>query len=179
MQTYLPKLMDNPCRERRANDPRPAQHQPGAAALLAGIPGLPPTAVDQIIANRDVTLGQQRPEQMYETWLLQDGIVDLEEMKKLMALVTTRRQRVPGPSRGVFRRGRPGRPAGSGDRRHQNAARRPPPLGAARARPGYSPEVLGVPARTTPLNRLCTMKLVGRTMTDSASPTTADNSHLL
>ncbi len=44
--------------------------------------------VDQIIAHRDVTMGTQRPEQKYETWLLTDGIVDLKTMKQLMPLVT-------------------------------------------------------------------------------------------
>jgi len=57
--------------------------------LLSGIPYLSAAAIDQIVSNRDVTLGQQRPNQTHETWLLTDGIVDLETMKKLMPLVTT------------------------------------------------------------------------------------------
>jgi hypothetical protein len=56
---------------------------------LTGIPGLTSTTIDQIIANRDVTLGPQRPEQAYETWLLTEGVVELDKMKQLMPFITT------------------------------------------------------------------------------------------
>jgi hypothetical protein len=89
MQRYLTLLMDNLAVNANPTIPGRLNINQAPRSLLAGIPGLTPTAVDQIIANRDVTLGQQRPEQVHETWLLSNQIVDLEQMKKLMALVTT------------------------------------------------------------------------------------------
>jgi type II secretory pathway component PulK len=89
MQTYLPKLMEFLAVNASPMIPGRLNINQAPRALIAGIPNLPPTAVEQIIANRDVTIGQQRPEQKYETWLLQDGIVELAEMKKLMSLVTS------------------------------------------------------------------------------------------
>jgi hypothetical protein len=115
-------------------------------ALLAGIPGLTSTAVDQIISNRDVTLGQQRPEQTNETWLLSSQIVDLAQMKKLMALVTTKGSVYRAQVVGFFDA------EGPPDRLEVviDATQNPP---VVRRRwelkelgPGYPAEVLGVPA---------------------------------
>lgn len=89
MQTYLPKLMANVAVNSQPSIPGRLNINQAPRALLAGIPNLPPAALEQIIANRDVTMGQQKPDQIYETWLLQDGIVELAEMKKLMSLVTS------------------------------------------------------------------------------------------
>ncbi len=89
MQTYLPKLMDNLAVNAAPTIPGRLNINQAPCALLAGIPGLTPDAVDQIISNRDVTLGQQQPEQKYETWILTNGIVDLSAMKKLIGMVTS------------------------------------------------------------------------------------------
>lgn len=89
MQTYLPKLMGYLAVNAQPSIPGRLNINQAPRALIAGIPNLPPAALEQIIANRDVTMGQQRPEQQYETWLLQDGIVELAEMKKLMSMVTS------------------------------------------------------------------------------------------
>jgi hypothetical protein len=145
MQTYLPKLMENLAVNAAPTIPGRLNVNQAPRALIAGIPGLPPTAVEQIIANRDVTIGDQRPEQKYETWLLQDSIVDLETMKKLMSLVTTGGSVYRAQVVGFFDE------AGSADRVEVliDATQSPPAirrrwslrtLGA-----GYSPEVLGVP----------------------------------
>lgn len=89
MQTYLPKLMAYVAVNSQPSIPGRLNINQAPRALIAGIPNLPPAALEQIISNRDVTMGQQRPDQKYETWLLQDGIVELAEMKKLMSLVTS------------------------------------------------------------------------------------------
>ncbi|HEX3601004.1 MAG TPA: hypothetical protein VHU84_12720, partial [Lacipirellulaceae bacterium] len=88
MQSYLPKLMDNLAVNASPTIPGRLNINQAPRDLLLGIPGLTPTQVDQIISNRDVTSGQQHPEQKYETWLLQNSVVDLPTMKKLMSLVT-------------------------------------------------------------------------------------------
>ena len=145
MQTYLPKLMeflavnDSPAIPGRLNINQAPR------ALIAGIPGLDPSAVDQIIANRDVTIGQQRPEQKYETWLLQDSIVDLPTMKKLMSLVTSGGNVYRAQVVGFFDAD------GSADRiEFVVDATQDPPVIRRRwnlrdSGAGYSPEVLGVP----------------------------------
>jgi hypothetical protein len=119
-------------------------------SLLAGVPGLNPTAVEQILADRDVTLGQQRPEQVHETWLLSDGIVKLEEMKKLMPLVTTGGNVYRAQVVGFFDA------EGAADRLEVVIdATQTPPIVRRRWElkelgPGYSPEVLGVPVEDVP-----------------------------
>lgn len=87
--SYITKLMDNLTVNPQPTIPGRLNINQAPRRLLSGIPYLSEAAIDQIVANRDVTLGQQRPEQTHETWLLTDDIVDLETMKKLMPLVTT------------------------------------------------------------------------------------------
>jgi type II secretory pathway component PulK len=89
MQSYLPKLMDNVAVNAAPTIPGRININQAPRQLLAGIPGLTSTAVDQILSNRDVTLGQQQPEQIHETWLLTSGVVDLDGMKGIIGLVTT------------------------------------------------------------------------------------------
>ncbi len=150
MQRYLPKLMDNLAVNAAPAIPGRLNVNQAPRLLLAGVPGLNSTAIDQIIANRDVTLGQQRPEQVHETWLLTDGIVKLEQMKRLMALVTTGGSVYRAQVVGFFDA------EGPGDRMEVviDATQKPP---VVRRRwelrelgPGYSREVLGVPAADVP-----------------------------
>ncbi len=88
MSTYLPKLMDNLAVNAAPSIPGRLNVNQAPRALLNGVPGFTPEMVDQIISHRDVTMGTQKPEQKYETWLLTDGVVDLKIMKQLMPLVT-------------------------------------------------------------------------------------------
>jgi len=87
--SYITKLMDHLTVNPQPTIPGRLNVNQAPRRLLSGIPYLSAAAIDQIVSNRDVTLGQQRPNQTHETWLLTDGIVDLETMKKLMPLVTT------------------------------------------------------------------------------------------
>jgi hypothetical protein len=146
MQRYLPKLMDNLAVNASPVIPGRLNINQAPRRLLAGVPGLTSTAVDQIISNRDVTLGQQRPEQTHETWLLTGGIVKLDEMKKLMALVTTGGNVYRAQVVGFYDA------EGPADRLEVLIdATQSPPLVRRRWElrelgPGYSREVLGVPA---------------------------------
>jgi type II secretory pathway component PulK len=88
MATYLPKLMDNCAVNSAPSIPGRLNINQAPRALLAGVPGFTPEMVDQIMSHRDVTMGTQRPEQKYETWLLTDDVVDLKTMKQIMPLVT-------------------------------------------------------------------------------------------
>ncbi len=149
MQTYLPKLMENLAVNAAPSIPGRLNINQAPRALLLGIPNLTPTQVDQIISTRDVTGGQQHPEQMYETWLLQNNVVDLATMKKLMPLVTAKGSVYRAQIVGFFDE------EGPADRievvidgtqtppvvRRRTSLRH---LGA-----GYTPEVLGVPVSDT------------------------------
>jgi type II secretory pathway component PulK len=88
MANYLPKLMDNLAVNSAPSIPGRLNINQAPRALLAGVPGFTQEMVDQVISHRDVTMGTQRPEQKFETWLLTDGVVDLKTMKQLMPLVT-------------------------------------------------------------------------------------------
>jgi DNA uptake protein ComE-like DNA-binding protein len=150
MDSYLPKLMDNLAVNAAPSIPGRLNINQAPRRLLAGIPGLDGTKIDQILANRDVTLGQRRPEQVYETWLLSDGIVELDEMKKLMAMVTT------GGS--VYRAQVVGFFDAEGPANRLEVvidATQASPIVRRRWElkelgPGYSREVLGVPAQDMP-----------------------------
>jgi type II secretory pathway component PulK len=150
MQRYLPKLMDNLAVNAAPSIPGRLNINQAPRSLLAGVPGLTPTAVEQILADRDVTLGQQRPEQVHETWLLENRIVELEQMKKLMPLVTTGGSVYRAQVVGFFDA------ESSADRLEVVIdATQTPPIVRRRWElkelgPGYSPEVLGVPVADVP-----------------------------
>lgn len=58
-------------------------------SILYGIPGLDPSAADAIIDFRPADpVNLDDDQYRYETWLLADGVVTLEEMKALMPFVT-------------------------------------------------------------------------------------------
>jgi hypothetical protein len=150
MSSYLSKLMDNLAVNAAPTIPGRLNINQAPRQLLAGVPGLDVSAIDQIIANRDVTAGQQRPEQIHETWILADGIVELDQMKKLMSMVTSGGSVYRAQVVGFFDAD------GPADRLEVviDATQSPPvvrrrwelkELGA-----GYSREVLGVPAEDLP-----------------------------
>jgi hypothetical protein len=88
MRDYLPKLFDNFAVNSEKSIPGRININQAPRVLLLGIPGLEVNAVDQIIATRQPQSTGERPDQQYETWPLTDGIVDLDEMKRLMPLIT-------------------------------------------------------------------------------------------
>jgi hypothetical protein len=150
MQRYLTKLMDNLAVNAAPSIPGRLNINQAPRTLLSGVPGLTSTAVDQILADRDVSLGQQRPEQVHETWLLSSGIVKLDQMKKLMPLVTTGGNVYRAQVVGFFDE------EGPADRLEVVIdATQSPPIVRRRWElkelgPGYSREVLGVPVADVP-----------------------------
>ncbi len=93
MGAFLPILMENCTAGGQAVIPGRLNINQAPRVLLDGISmampdALPPEAVEQILANRSLEPAVDRPEQLYETWLLTTGVVTLEEMKRLMPLVT-------------------------------------------------------------------------------------------
>ncbi|HEX4414333.1 MAG TPA: type II secretion system protein GspK, partial [Lacipirellulaceae bacterium] len=96
------------------------------------------------------TGGQQHPEQAYETWLLQDNVVDLPTMKKLMPLITAQGSVFRAQVVGFFDE------EGPADRLEViiDQTQSPPVVrrrwSLRNLGPGFTPEVLGVPASDIP-----------------------------
>lgn len=88
MNLYLPILMDNVAVNTSPVIPGRININQAPRTVLAGIPDLSEEALDQIIAEREPDPTQREPYQRHETWILGDGHVTLEEMKKLMPFVT-------------------------------------------------------------------------------------------
>jgi DNA uptake protein ComE-like DNA-binding protein len=88
MQEYLPLLMQNLAVNAAPILPARLNINQAPRRLLMGIPGIDPALVDQIIASRDVLQSGEVPEQAHETWLLSQGMVNLESMKTLLPLIT-------------------------------------------------------------------------------------------
>jgi hypothetical protein len=88
MRDYLPKLLDNFTTNSAPSIPGRLNINQAPRPLLSGIAGLDANAVSQIVASRRPDANGERPDQAYETWILTDGIVDLEQMRRLMPLIT-------------------------------------------------------------------------------------------
>ena len=120
-------------------------------ALLTGVPGLTPDMVDQIISNRDVTMGHTAARAEIRNLAAQRRRRGPQKMKKLMPLVTGggnvyRAQVVGDSSTPTARSDR----LEVRDRRHEKAADRAAPLGIKRLGPGLYAGNSRVPRRTTP-----------------------------
>lgn len=87
MADYLPKLMDNVAVNAEETIPGRININQASRTVLLGIPGMTSDVADQIIGSRVPDLIEADPNQLYETWLLTDGIVTLEEMKQMMPYV--------------------------------------------------------------------------------------------
>ena len=88
MRFFLPLLMDHLSVNPQPTIPGRININQAPRTVLLGIPGLEPETVDEIISTRDFEVTDERPERRHETWLLSEGIVDLDQMKELMPFVT-------------------------------------------------------------------------------------------
>jgi hypothetical protein len=57
--------------------------------LLRGVPGLTEEVIAQIVDLRTPEITAEQPDRRHETWLLLEGVVDLNQMKLLMPLVNS------------------------------------------------------------------------------------------
>ena len=88
MRFYLPLLMDHLAVNPMPTIPGRININQAPRTVLLGIPGLEPETVDEIISVRFAEVTDEQPERRHETWLLSEGIVDLEQMKEMMPFVT-------------------------------------------------------------------------------------------
>ena len=89
MADYLPKLMDNVTAYAEKTISGRININQASRTVLLAIPGMTSDAVDQIVAGRVPDLVEADPSQLYETWVLTEGIVTLEEMKQMMPHICT------------------------------------------------------------------------------------------
>ncbi len=87
MGTYLPLLLDNTTTNTAPSIPGRININQASSVVLKGIPGMDAQMVETIEGARDINSSIGNPAQKYETWLLQQGIVTLPEMKALMPFI--------------------------------------------------------------------------------------------
>ena len=87
MSSYLSQLMDNVAVNAAEIIPGRININQASRTVLLGIPGMTSDVADQIIGSRVPDPIEADPNQLYETWLLTDGIVTLDEMKEMMPYV--------------------------------------------------------------------------------------------
>lgn len=87
MSSYLSKLMDNVTANASPVIPGRININQAPRAVLAGIPGMTPEMLQQILNSRNEEPSTDRPERMHETWLLSEGILTLDEMKAMIPYV--------------------------------------------------------------------------------------------
>jgi len=84
---FMPKLMDYVTVSSGKSVPGRININQASRAVLAGIPEMGQEIIDQVISQRPQDPTQADDEYRHETWLLTQGIVKLDVMKKLMPYV--------------------------------------------------------------------------------------------
>ncbi|MCX7428300.1 MAG: type II secretion system protein GspK [Planctomycetia bacterium] len=87
MNAYLTTMMDCLTVNSAPVIPGRINVNQASRTVLLGIPGMTEDVVDQIIASRQCNPIDADPSRRHETWLLAEGIVDLNAMKALMPFV--------------------------------------------------------------------------------------------
>ncbi len=87
MTTFLPLMMDNLTSTAEEVLPGRLNINQAPRVLLEAIPGMPLEIVEQILSVRDFEPAPEVLNRQYETWILVEGLVTLEQMKQLMPLV--------------------------------------------------------------------------------------------
>ena len=88
MTTYLPELQDYLTVYQGEVAPGRLNINQAPRVLLEGVPGMPITAVESIISNRDFDPRDDRPGRRHATWPLTEGYVTLDEMRVMAPWVT-------------------------------------------------------------------------------------------
>ncbi len=88
MQSFLPDLMDYCTTDDRTTLPGRININQAPRVVLATIPGLSADLIEQVLAEREPDPAYADDSQRQPTWILESGIVDLEQMKALLPFVT-------------------------------------------------------------------------------------------
>jgi DNA uptake protein ComE-like DNA-binding protein len=88
MQDYMPKLYDNLTVGTDPAVPGRVNINQAPRVVLQGLPGIEPLLVEQIISRRTPEKSPSMPAHNHPTWLVIEGLVELDEMKRLAPLLT-------------------------------------------------------------------------------------------
>jgi len=87
MNAFLPILMDNVAANPSPIIPGRINVNQAPKTILMGVPGMTEEIADQIISQREPEVSAEKPNRRSETWLLGEGLVDLELMKQMSPFV--------------------------------------------------------------------------------------------
>ncbi|TWT90145.1 General secretion pathway protein K [Pseudobythopirellula maris] len=88
MQSYLPLLYGQCALSDEPSTPGRLNINQAPEALLYGVPGMPPQAVEAILGNRNFSSQPQGVERSHPAWILTEGYVTLEEMREMGPYLT-------------------------------------------------------------------------------------------
>jgi len=88
MRQTLPQLLDETTVTDRVVRRGRINVNQAPRAVLRGVPGLDASTIEQIVARRNAPGVSADPNRRHATWLLTEGLVDLEQMKVLMPYLT-------------------------------------------------------------------------------------------
>ena len=83
----IPVLVDNLTTNPNPTIPGRLNINQAPRMLLAGIPGMEEEIVEEIISKREVVPDDEDPTRKHETWLLIEGIVDIDTMRSLSPFI--------------------------------------------------------------------------------------------
>lgn len=88
MASYLPELLDAAMVGGDGAAVGRININQASPVVLATIPGITDETIEAILANRLPAPTPDAPSQQHPTWLLTEGLVDLDQMKQLMPYIT-------------------------------------------------------------------------------------------
>jgi hypothetical protein len=88
MGVYLPQLMENCTANQATSIPGRININQAPLEILLGIPGMTEDIANEIISRRTAEVSSDNPNRNYETWLLAEAIVTLDEMRILTPFIT-------------------------------------------------------------------------------------------
>jgi hypothetical protein len=89
MKVYLSTLLDHVSVNPADTIPGRLNILQAPATLIRGIPGMDETIAQQILDLRAAEITEETPDRRHETWLLTEGVVNLNQMRLLMPLINS------------------------------------------------------------------------------------------
>ncbi len=88
MGVYLPQLMENCTASQATSIPGRININQAPQELLLGIPGMTEDIATEIVSRRTEEVDDDNPNRSFETWLLAEAIVTIDEMRTLTPFIT-------------------------------------------------------------------------------------------